>query len=763
MSTPKLAAITAIVVAAIVALVIVWPSSGDNADDDGPTFVIAGVERRDLSEEITVRGVVRRDELIRITSPIEGQVSSVLVEDGDTIESGDVIFALDGRAAVAVDGEFSFFRQLDVGSQGPDVAQLERILVDQGYQVGRVDELFTEETRSGLAQWQRDRGYGGATPEPDENVAVALQSNPAGYTIGPRNSVTVRLGPTVPPRRGRAQQGGATAAGDVSADEVSSTPSDAGSEDRGGEDTGGDGDEGALAPMPAEDVAGSTADGDVQLVAFAQPVDPEPRVRPVIEVTVAPGRVTEGDQATFTFTSDIAMPTDTIVDYTVGGDATAGDDYADVLNGTILFPAGRTSVDLVVRTFADEDIERRETLTITVGTPIIANEGENYAVGPRKEATLTIVGPDDERPRLEIIATQAIANEGSQLTFTIEADRASNTDRAVIVAIGGTASAGSDFNPVPREVVLPAGATTVNLTIQTLDDLLVEPDETLIVSLVPRNRYDIGARSSASTTLLSDDLPEIILRGGGRVGEGERTSFTVVADQAPIVDTSINYAVGGSATPGRDYEELAGTVVLPAGQRSVTVEVVTIDDDVVFRPGDMVVADWPARIGTVSVDEGEFILLGQQVLTLTEPDFSITMLLNPTDRGRLEPSLAVTVELQASDQDAVAGFIASIDETATVDAATGTETYEGVVETVTDLEAVDGASVNIDVTLDQRLDVITVPVASVLQDGAGNDVVRVVLDDGTTRQVEVRVGLSEGAFVEIESGLDGDELVLVET
>jgi multidrug efflux pump subunit AcrA (membrane-fusion protein) len=183
----------------------------------------------------------------------------------------------------------------------------------------------------------------------------------------------------------------------------------------------------------------------------------------------------------------------------------------------------------------------------------------------------------------------------------------------------------------------------------------------------------------------------------------------------------------------------------------------------VFRPGDMVVADWPARIGTVSVDEGEFILLGQQVLTLTEPDFSITMLLNPTDRGRLEPSLAVTVELQASDQDAVAGFIASIDETATVDAATGTETYEGVVETVTDLEAVDGASVNIDVTLDQRLDVITVPVASVLQDGAGNDVVRVVLDDGTTRQVEVRVGLSEGAFVEIESGLDGDELVLVET
>lgn len=748
MSARKLAAIAAIVVAAIIVLVIVWPSSSDDAGDDGPTFVIAGVERRDLSEEITVRGVVRRDELIRITSPIEGQVSSVLVDDGDTIDSGDVIFALDGRAAVAVDGDFSFFRQLDVGSQGPDVAQLERILVDQGYQVGLVDELFTEDTRAGLAQWQRDRGYGGATPEPDENVTIALQSNPAGYAVGARNAISVRLGPTVPPRRGDGRRDQAGSAGDTTGD--------------GTADDDGD-DEGALPPPSTSHSSTRIADGDIVLAAFAQPAAPEPAVRPVIEVTVTPGRVSEGEEATFTFTSDIAMPTDTIVDYTVGGDATAGDDFNDVLDGTLLFPAGRTSVDVVVRTRADDTIERRETLTLTVGTPIIANEGENYAVGPRKEATLTIVGPDDERPRLEIIAAQGTVNEGGQLTFTIEADRSSNTDRTVIVAVGGTASAGRDYNTVPREVTLPAGATTVNLTIQTLDDLLVEADETLTVSLVPRNRYDLGARASASTTLLSEDVPELVLRGGGAVGEGERTGFTIEADQAPIVDTSINYAVGGSATPGRDYQELSGTVILPAGQRSVTVEVVTIDDDVVFRPGDMVVADWPARIGTVSVDEGEFILLGQQVLTLTEPDFSITMLLNPTDRGRLEPNLAVTVELQASDQEAVAGFIAGIDETATVDVATGTETYEGVVETVTDLDAVDGASVNIDVTLDQRRDVMTVPVASVLQDGAGNDVVRVVLDDGTTRQVEVQVGLSEGAFVEIESGLDGDELVLIET
>ncbi|GIS34094.1 MAG: hypothetical protein Ct9H90mP5_05430 [Acidimicrobiaceae bacterium] len=61
-----------------------------------------------------------------------------------------------------VDGDFSFFRRLDFGSDGPDVLQLERILSESGYDVGTVDQLFTEETSFGLRDWQIARGYGGA-------------------------------------------------------------------------------------------------------------------------------------------------------------------------------------------------------------------------------------------------------------------------------------------------------------------------------------------------------------------------------------------------------------------------------------------------------------------------------------------------------------------------------------------------------------------------------------------------------------------------
>ena len=182
--------------------IFVWPGTGGNSNktqrNDGPTYVVAPVERRTLSDEITVRGEIRRDQLQRITANVDGQVSSVLVDDGDTINAGDVLYAIDGRAAVAVDGDFSFFRRLDVGSDGPDVLQLETILSESGYDVGTVDQLFTEETRSGLRDWQITRGYGGASPEPNENIIISLSSNTAGYSIGAQNTIAIELQPSVP-------------------------------------------------------------------------------------------------------------------------------------------------------------------------------------------------------------------------------------------------------------------------------------------------------------------------------------------------------------------------------------------------------------------------------------------------------------------------------------------------------------------------------------------------------------------------------------
>lgn len=722
-------------VAVLLVGLFVWPGLGDDNDSsstvsDGPTYVVAPVELRTLSDEITVRGEIRRDELQRITSGVDGQVSSVLVDDGDTINTGDVLYAIDGRAAVAVDGEFSFFRRLDVGSDGPDVLQLETILSSEGYDVGVVDQLYTESTRAGLREWQIDRGYGGASPEPNENIVVSLSSNSAGYTIGAKNTVSIELQPSVPNQ------------------ELTSGTNRLETEET------------RYVKRESRNQFFRTA--NLALENNGPVVQSD---RPEVEVTVSPSSVVEGGAATFTFTSDIAMPDDTVVEYIVTGSATADDDYEDdPLDGSFVFPQGATSYTLDIATLTDDVIENVEDLTIEVGNGFVINEDDAYIPGPLNEATLEITSPAGDFQTIEVRATTVSTPEGGNLSFEFETDLVRNEETTITFSVWGTATSGSDYFAEDLEVDLPANAETVTVTFQTRDDKWVERDETLWVTITlnPDEDYVIGAQESSSGIIESNDMPELTIEGGGNVGEGGNAQFTIKADQPVVEDTSINYQLRGSASPGSDYKELPGTVIMLAGESEVTVQIETIDDDVIFLPGDMVVASWPARIGTVSVDDGEFILLGQQVLTLTEPDFTITLTLNATDRGNLEVGMAVEVELQASDQDAVPGVIIELDETATV-SGDGSERYEGVIETSEALDAVDGANVNVDVTREEKIDVITVPVAAVLQDGQGNDVVRVVLSDGTTTQVRIEVGLSEGAFVEITEGLTGSELVLVET
>lgn len=697
MTRTRLTIVALIVIAGVgAAWLVLRDDGGDTASsDDQAVVVVARPERRTLRDQVTVRGEIRRDELQRITSPIDGQVSAVAVDDGDTVEPGDTIIALDGRAAVAVNGSFSFFRPLDVGSDGPDVLQLEEILSTDGYEVGTVDSLFTEETRAGLARWQVDRAYGGATPEPDE-VIVATLAQGTGYSIGPRNSVSVTVGPSVP----------------------------------------------GLSGGPR-----------------GRAVGPSGPPKPKISVRATTPRVREGETAVVTFTSDVAMPTNTTIDYTVGGDLTADDDYG-ALDGSFTFRRGRTSFELEIDILEDDVLESAEELIITVGADILPDENPNWEVGPLSEARVVVIA-DRGKPTVRLTANETVVDEGGALTVTVESDVERNEDTVVDLVVGGGATEGSDYDEIDREITLPAGADSVALTITTNNDDLVEPDEFVIVTLVTDGEeYRLTPPDSITLRIESEDVPEVTLTGGGIIPEGESASFTIVADQAFVEDTSVSYQVGGTAQGGADFRALSGTVVIPAGARDWTVTVQTLDDDVVFRPLDMIVAEWPARVGSVAVDEGEVVLLGQLVLTLTEPDFTINMILTPTDRSSLEVGQVVEVELEASDQ-TVEGIITELDDNATIDA-TGAETYLGVVEVAEQLDAVDGAAVNIEVTLDERIDALVVPVASVLQDGSGNDVVRIVDAAGDIVQQPIVVGLSEGSFIEVVEGLVGDETLVIE-
>ena len=952
-----------VVAAAVVAGLTVWKpwdDSGTAVDPLRDRAIAEAVTTRTLTEELTVRGELRRDELQTINSAASGRITGLEVADGDTVQVGDVLFSLDGRRAVAVGGDLEFYRPLDVGSDGPDVLQLEKVLSAAGYSVGVVDRYYTEETRSGLAEWQSDHDYGSTATEVDEVVTVSLQANPAGYSVGAVNTVSVQIGGASrsvgKARRNTAEDiTGAPVVtvrvveaivteGDqvvftVTADPVPASDlvvavrigGDVTSDDYEGIDdtvviaagsatanlvvttqvddlreanedlevtVSSSFDEAAnlasqdllvfdiqealdallerQAELVDEIVTSETAPEDLVVFDLQTEIDDlvERRAELVSDVAEAQQDLTDAEAEVSglesrqqektnveqelmdkgiitlvqTVTSDVTpaeaanlISLDEALDdanadleaenITVAARTQAFDAYYDALSAALeestelttardtVDTAGnalaslereddrlnfllevaeadlaeaQASIDTVVQDLLDEqrrlnfllevaeaDLAEAQASTDTVVQDLLDEQrrlefsldakreelrvaqGSRYLVGDPDTATVIIDDPDvADAPTLVLRSDSETVVESGLASFTVETPDPLVEDLEIFYETVGSATAGSDYNQPDGDVILRAGQESVAITVQLRPDDLVEDEETITVRLLddPSGNYLLSHRSEATVRVASADLPELTLAGGGWVSEGATTVVTVVADQAATVDTSINYSIGGSARAGEDFEVLTGTTILRTGESSVDIPIRSIADDVVFLPGDMVVAQWPARVGSVHVDAGHFVQSGTPLLTLTEPNFTVKLFATPSNRAKLDVGQSVTVNMDAGDQE-VGGLIAEIDDSATSEG--GSETYEGVVQTDGDLIGVDGAVVTIDAVVAESVDAVVVPIAAVLSDG-GDQKVRVVTPAGVIERRSIQTGMLDGAYVEIISGLSVGEYVILE-
>jgi len=388
-------------------------------------------------------------------------------------------------------------------------------------------------------------------------------------------------------------------------------------------------------------------------------------------------------------------------------------------------------------------------------------QAARWIVGGASEATVIVDDPDvPDVPVLVLRADSESVGEPGTASFTVETTTELVEDLDVYFEVAGTATPDQDFNAPAGDVTMRAGADAATIAITVRTDDLVEVDEPLTVRLLadPRGSYALSGTTEGTTSIVSPDLPELTLVGGGRLTEGETGYVAIVADQAPKVDTSVGYSVAGSAQAGVDYQVVTGSALLAAGQTRIEVVIRTIQDDVVFMPGDMVVADWPARVGSVEVEDGDLVQRGTPLFNLTDPGFTIKLFASPTDRSKLAEGQEVTVNLDAGDQE-VRGIITDLDDNATTTG--GNETYEGVVETTEALVGVDGAVVTIDVVVQQSVDAVVVPIAAVLSDG-GQDTVRVVTPEGVIERRAISTGMLDGAYVEVVSGVAPGEYVILE-
>ena len=308
--------------------------------------------------------------------------------------------------------------------------------------------------------------------------------------------------------------------------------------------------------------------------------------------------------------------------------------------GYAFFPAGTTRVEITVQPVDDLHLEGTETLTITLSYPFVIDERTfegivqfteggfyvdpnaipvrnfQYDIGTVRTATATILDNDTEPAPFSIVtiaatdssaqetAPSATANPGA---FTITRNGPTTAPLTVNYAITvpprptvitarvAVAENGVDFTAISGSATIPAGATSADIVIAPIYDLLAEPAEIVQISLRPPTiplpspaSYMLGGATVASLTILDATLPDgtpiVRISASDSQGYEDATapsrlaSFTVQRTGGLTDAITVAYTISGSATNGVDYAALPGSVVIPAGADRVSIVVNPIDD-----------------------------------------------------------------------------------------------------------------------------------------------------------------------------------------
>ena len=110
------------------------------------------IKKGDLEKKEEYNGTLRQTDSKVLNSPMSGVVTYV-PKEGTVINFGEVLFAIDNKPVILLEGATPFYRTLDLNSNpGPDILQLEEALIYLGYAAEDFvpDETFDETTSNML-------------------------------------------------------------------------------------------------------------------------------------------------------------------------------------------------------------------------------------------------------------------------------------------------------------------------------------------------------------------------------------------------------------------------------------------------------------------------------------------------------------------------------------------------------------------------------------------------------------------------------------
>ncbi|TWU02568.1 Calx-beta domain-containing protein [Stieleria varia] len=365
----------------------------------------------------------------------------------------------------------------------------------------------------------------------------------------------------------------------------------------------------------------------------------------------------------FTVTQDGVSAVDTVLNYTIGGTASQDIDFT-ALSGTVTIPAGQTSATVTVPVIQDDLIEGQETVLLTLTQTV---SGDDRAQIDTSASAAEMILADDDTGVIRIVsagnASEANTTAG---TWTVSQSGVSTTDTVVSYTVAGTATSQSDFNALPGSVTIPAGQTSATITLQPLDDAVVEPTETVVLTL---DSISSGSpllslsttENQASVNITDNDNATVSISrlSDGLENGAVAATARITLSSASSTDTTVAISLGGTAGT-QDFASIANTVTIPAGQTSVDLSLATVDDtsvegietvtvslESISSGNDAIEIDTANRSASMSIADNdlatvEFVASSSNVLELAG-SHSILVRLNVPGGGSLASPLTANV------------------------------------------------------------------------------------------------------------------------
>ncbi len=352
-----------------------------------------------------------------------------------------------------------------------------------------------------------------------------------------------------------------------------------------------------------------------------------------VSIAVVPASVAE-DGATnlvYTFTRTGVTSTPLTVNFTIGGTATFNTDYTQTgaatfvpPNGTVTFGAGNSTATITVDPSADVTSETDETVILTL------EPGTGYNVVAPSSATGTIT--DDDVVVSVAVSPLSVGEDGlTNLVYTFTRND-SDGPLTANFSIGGTATFNTDYTQTGAATFVPpngtvsfaAGELTATVTIDPVADSTVEPDETVILTVVAGTGYGVGVPSSATGTIVNDDTDVSVAVAPSSTAEDGAGNlvYTFTRTGVTTPELTVNFTINGTATFNTDYTQTGaatfappnGTVLFAAGSSTATVTVdptvdttVELDETVILTvapgTGYNVAAVNSSATGTITNDD----------------------------------------------------------------------------------------------------------------------------------------------------------------